>query len=213
MYEVSLALATVAQIPAQISAALDQLETIYKPQNISPETVHNPVYVAVLDVLFDLSRSPHPQTQAVLKKLIKTPWKVPPETSRWLKRLAYAAAAGNPLRFFSLASVADQEIDAILQGTTPKPTSHIPLRKAALLSLLHSTTQHLRAHTWDMLRFAYRETGTPWLKKAMQFTEDAELGTWLQIKEQAGEVVGEVVASPSSRWKLVRKQQTQAIKR
>ena len=207
MYEVSLALATVAQIPAQISATLDQLETIYKPQNISPETIHNPVYVAVLDILFDLSRSLQPQ--AVLNKLTKTPWKIPPDTLKWLKRLAYAAAAGNSIRFFSLASVVDQEIDAILQGTTPKPTTHIPLRKAALLSLLHSTTQHLRAHTWDMLRFAYRETGTPWLKKTMQFTQDADLKAWLQTKEQAGEVV----ASPSSRWKLVRRQQNQAIKR
>lgn len=207
MYEVSLALATVAQIPAQISATLDQLQTLYKPQNISPETIHNPVYVAVLDILFDLSRSLQPQ--AVLHKLTKTPWKIPPDTLRWLKRLAYAAAAGNSIRFFSLASVVDQEIDAILQGTTPNPTTHIPLRKAALLSLLHSTTQHLRAHTWDMLRFAYRETGTPWLKKTMQFTQDADLKTWLQTKEQAGEVV----ASPSSRWKLVRRQQNQAIKR
>lgn len=207
MYEVSLALATVAQIPAQISATLDQLQTIYKPQNISPETIHNPVYVAVLDILFDLSRSLQPQ--AVLNKLTKTPWKIPPDTLKWLKRLAYAAAAGNSIRFFSLASVVDQEIDAILQGTTPKPTTHIPLRKAALLSLLHSTTQHLRAHTWDMLRFAYRETGTPWLKKTMQFTQDADLKAWLQTKEQAGEVV----ASPSSRWKLVRRQQNQAIKR
>jgi len=200
VYEVSLALATVARTPAQVSAILDQLQTIYKPQSTSPETVYNPVYVAVLDVLFDLSRSL--QTQAVLQKVTKTSWKIPPETSSWLKRLAYAAAAGNALRFVSLASVAGQEIDAILQGTTPKPTTHIPLRKAALLSLLHSTTQHLRAHTWDMLRFAYRETGTPWLKKTMQFTEDAELKTWLQSKEQAGEVV----ASPSSRWKLVHRQ-------
>jgi len=47
------------------------------------------------------------------------------------------------------------------------------------------------------------------LKKTMQFTEDADLKTWLQTKEQAGEIV----ASPSSRWKLVRRQQSQAIKR
>lgn len=207
MYEVSLALATTAQIPTQISAALDQLRTIYKPQSVSSKTVHNPVYVAVLDVLFDLSRNLH--TQAVLKKVAETPSKLPLETSRWLKRLAYAAAAGNPLQFASLAAVADQEIEAILQGTTPKPNTHLPLRKAALLTLLRSTKQHLRAQTWDMLRFSYRETGAPWLKKTMQFTEDAELEAWLQTKEQAGEVV----ASPSSRWKLVRRQQNQAMQR
>ena len=203
----SLALAAVARIPAQISAALDQLRTIYEPQNVSPKTVHNPVYVAVLDVLFDLSRNVH--TQAVLKKVTETPSKLPPGTSRWLRRLSYAAAAGNPLQFASLAAVANQEIEAVLQGTTPKPKTHIPLRKSALLSLLHSTTQHLRAQTWDMLRFSYRETGGPWLKKTMQFTEDAELEAWLQTKEQAGEVV----ASPSSRWKLVRRRQNQAIQR
>ena len=207
MYEVSLVLATVAQVPAQISAALDQLNTTYKPQIVSSKTLRNPVYVVVLDVLFDLSRNL--QTQAVLRKIAETPCKIHPETSRWLKRLAYAAAAGNPLRFASVASVAGQEIEAIFQGTTPRPTTHIPLRKAALLSLLHSTTQHLRAHTWDMLRFSYREAGTPWLKKTMQFTEDAELKAWLQTKEKAGEVV----ASPSSRWKLVRTQQNQAVQR
>jgi len=199
VYEVSLALATAAQIPAQISAALNQLPTIYVRQNVSLKTVHNPVYVTVLDVLFDLSRNLH--TQAVLKKVAKTPSEIPPETSKWLKRLAYAAAAGNPLQFASLVAVADQEIEAILQSTTPKPTTYIPLRKAALLSLLRSTTQHLRARTWDMLRFSYRETGEPWLKKTMQFTEDAELEAWLQAKEQAGEVV----ASPS-RWKMTRRQ-------
>lgn len=203
----SLALAAVAQIPAQISAALDQLRTIYEPQNVSPNTLHNPVYVTVLDVLFDLSRNVH--TQAVLKKVTETPSRLPPGTSRWLKRLSYAAAAGNPLQFASLAAVANQEIEAVLQGTTPKPIKHNSLRKSALLSLLRSTTQHLRAQTWDMLRFSYRETGGPWLKKTMQFTEDAELEAWLQTKEQAGEVV----ASPSSRWKLVRRQQNQAIQR
>lgn len=203
----SLALAAAAQIPAQISAALDQLRTIYEPQNVSPNTAHNPVYVAVLDVLFDLSRNVH--TQAILKKVTETPSKLPPGTSRWLKRLSYAAAAGNPLQFASLAAVANQEIEAVLQSTTPKPNTHIPLRKSALLSLLRSTTQHLRAQTWDMLRFSYRETGGPWLKKTMQFTEDEELKAWLQTKEQAGEVV----ASPSSRWKLVRRRQNQTIQR
>jgi transposase len=97
VYEVSLALATTAQIPAQISAALDHLRTIYEPPNVSQKTVHNPVYVAVLDVLFDLSRNLH--TQAVLKKVAETPFKIAPETSKWLKGLAYAAATGNPLRF------------------------------------------------------------------------------------------------------------------
>lgn len=201
MYEVSLALATAAQIPAQISAALDQLRIIHKPQSVIPKTVHNPVYVTVLDVLFDLSRNL--QAQVVLKKLADTPSKIPPETSRWLKRLAYAAAAGNPLQFASFAAMADKEIEAILQRTTPKPTTYVSLRKAALLSLLHSTTQQLRAQTWDMLRFSYRVTGTPWLKKTMQFTEDAELELWLQKKEKAGEVV----PSPPSRWGLVRRQQ------
>jgi hypothetical protein len=204
---VSLALATAAQIPTQISAALDQLRTIYEPQSVSSKTVYNPAFVAVLDILFDLSRNLH--TQAVLKKVAETPSKLPQETSRWLKCLAYAAAAGNPLRFASLVAGADQEIEVILQGTTPKPNTHVSLRKAALLTLLHSTKQHLRAQTWDMLRFSYRETGGPWLKKTMQFKEDAELEAWLQIKEQAGEVV----ASPSSRWKLVRRQRNQAMQR
>jgi hypothetical protein len=204
---VSLALATAAHIPAQISAALDQLRTIYKPHSTSSKTIHNPVYVTVLDVLFDLSRNL--QTQTALKKVAKMLSKIPPQTSRWLKRLAYAAAAGNLLQFATLAAKADQEIEAILQGTTPRPTTHISLRKAALLSLLHSTIEHLRTQTWDMLRFSYRETGTPWLKKTMQFTEDAELMSWLQMKEQAGEVV----ASPSSRWKVIRRQQNQLIQR
>jgi hypothetical protein len=204
---VSLALATATHIPAQISAALDQLHTIYKLHSTSSKTIHNPVYVAVLDILFDLSRNL--QTQTALKKVAKMLSKTPPQTSRWLKRLAYAAAAGNLLQFATLAARADQEIEGILQGTTPRPTTHISLRKAALLSLLHSTTEHLRTQTWDMLRFSYRETGTPWLKKTMQFTEDAELKSWLQMKEQAGEVV----ASPSSRWKLVRKHQNQLIQR